>query len=209
MHAALFLIAALQLADSAATRVPDGVRSDTIAVSPLVAPMRAGVVITADSLASSGAMAPDDTLHRRPRAIQYSDAYYKRLTIHRYGSYAMLPLFAAEYGLGQRLLTGTYPPKWVRPAHGAVAAGLGVLFTVNTVTGGWNLWDARHDENDRTRRFLHTGLMLASDAGFAWAGAIGGDANESLGDAHLHRDVALGSMALSAAGTAMMWLWKN
>ena len=30
----------------------------------------------------------------RPRAIEYSDAYNTRLTIHRIGSYTMLPLFA-------------------------------------------------------------------------------------------------------------------
>jgi hypothetical protein len=209
MNAALFLIVALQLTDSGATQVVDGPQLDTIAAAPLVAPMRAGIVIAADSVPSSDTLTPSDTLRRRPRAIEYSDAYYKRLTIHRVGSYAMLPLFATEYALGQRLLTGTYPPKWVRSAHGVVAGGLGVLFTVNTVTGAWNLWDARHDENDRTRRFLHTGLMLASDAGFVWAGSIGEDANESPGGARQHRNVAVGSMVLSTAGTAMMWLWKD
>jgi hypothetical protein len=160
-----------------------------------------------DSVPASVVMT--DSVHRRPRAIEYSDAYYKRLTIHRIGSYTMLPLFAGEYVLGQRLLTGTYPPHWMKPAHATVAGGLGVLFTVNTVTGAWNLWDSRHDDAGRTRRYLHTGLMLASDAGFAWAGAIGGESNNSLRAAHRHRNVAIGSMALSTAGTAMMWLWRN
>ena len=162
---------------------------------------------TVDSVPAAAVVA--DSLHRRPRAIEYSDAYYKRLTIHRIGSYTMLPLFAGEYVLGQRLLTGTYPPRWMKPAHATVAGGLGVLFTVNTVTGAWNLWDSRHDDAGRTRRYLHTGLMLASDAGFAWAGAIGGQSNNSLSAAHRHRNVAIGSMALSTAGTAMMWLWRN
>ena len=36
-----------------------------------------------------------DTPVVRRRAVQYSDQYYTRLTIHRYGSYLMLPLFAA------------------------------------------------------------------------------------------------------------------
>jgi hypothetical protein len=209
MNPAFLLIAALQLTDGAAMRLPARVPADTVAVRPLVAPTVAGFVLPSDTASPADSLTPVDTLHRRPRAVSYSDAYYTRLKIHRIGSYAMLPLFAAEYALGQRLLTGTYPPSWVRPAHGVIAGGLGVLFTVNTVTGAWNLYDARHDENDRTRRFLHTGLMLASDAGFAWAGAIGSDANESLGDARLHRNVAIGSMALSTAGTAMMWLWKN
>ena len=201
---ALLLLGSLQLAGVAVAHPSDTLRvgmatSTPVLVSPTVVGLR---VLT-------NAADPADTLHRRPRAIEYSDAYYTRLKIHRIGSYTMLPLFATEYVLGQRLLNGTYPPRWVRPAHGMVAGGLGVLFTVNTVTGGWNLWDARHDDNDRTRRFLHTGLMLASDAGFAWAGAIGNSSNNSLAAAHRHRDVAIGSMALSTVGTAMMWFWKD
>ena len=197
---ALLLLGSLQLAGVALAHPADTVRANAAMsaaapVGPTVAGLRVFVV--------------GDTLHRRPRAIEYSDAYYTRLKIHRIGSYTMLPLFATEYVLGQRLLNGTYPPRWVRPAHGVVAGGLGVLFTVNTVTGAWNLWDARHDDNDRTRRFLHTGLMLASDAGFAWAGAIGGSSNSSLAAAHRHRDVAIGSMALSTAGTALMWFWRD
>jgi hypothetical protein len=48
-----------------------------------------------------------DTVARkrtRPRAIEYSDAYYTRLRIHQIASYAELPMFAAEWVLGQRLL---------------------------------------------------------------------------------------------------------
>jgi hypothetical protein len=149
------------------------------------------------------------TVRRRPRAIEYSDAYNTRLTIHRIGSYTMLPLFAGEWYLGDRLLNGVNPPEWMKPAHAGVAGALGVLFTVNTVTGAWNLWDSRQDPAGRTRRFLHTGLMLASDAGFAWAGAIGGNAKHDFQVATRHRDIAVGSIALSTVGTAMMWLWKN
>jgi hypothetical protein len=148
-------------------------------------------------------------VHRRVRAIEYSDAYNTRLTIHRIGSYTELPLFAAEWYLGDRLLNGVNPAGWMKPAHAGVAGALGVLFTVNTVTGAWNLWDSRADPAGRTRRYLHTGLMLASDAGFAWAGAIGGDAKHNFDTGKRHRDIALGSIALSTVGTAMMWLWKN
>ena len=204
MNFVLMVLVNAQLAGASIPQPTFAVRADTLSSeSHLVAPPIALVRFVADTIA------PADTLHRRPRAIEYSDAYYTRLTIHRIGSYAMLPLFATEYVLGERLLNGTYPPQWVRSAHGVVAGGLGVLFTVNTVTGGWNLWDARHDENDRTRRFLHTGLMLASDAGFMWAGAIAGDDNESGAGAQRHKNVAIGSMALATAGTAMMWLWKD
>ncbi|HEX2779425.1 MAG TPA: hypothetical protein VHM30_07990 [Gemmatimonadaceae bacterium] len=151
---------------------------------------------------------PADT--GRPKAVEYSDAYYTRLTIHRWGSYAMLPLFAGEYALGQRLLSSGTHPSWVRPAHGTVAGALGVLFAVNTITGGWNLWDARNDTEGRGKRIAHTVLMLAADAGFAVTGALAPDDDEGEGGrsddrATTHRNVALGSMALATAGTLIMW----
>jgi hypothetical protein len=151
--------------------------------------------------------APRDTIRRRPRSIEYSDAYATRLQIHRYGSYLMLPLFAAEYGLGQNLLNDASPPSWIKPTHAGVALGIGGLFTINTVTGAWNLWDSRQDPAGRTRRWIHTTLMLASDAGFAWAGAVGG--GHSIDAEKRHRNIALGSIALSTAGAAMMWFWKD
>jgi hypothetical protein len=152
--------------------------------------------------------APTDTVRRRRHAIQYSDAYAVRLKVHRIGSYTMLPLFAAEYSLGQNLLNDSRPPSWLKPTHVGVALGVGTLFTVNTVTGLWNLWDSRADPSDRTRKWLHTTLMIASDAGFLWTGAIGGDSRTS-DSRQLHKNVALASIGLSTAGTVMMWLWKN
>ena len=108
-----------------------------------------------------------DTVTRkraRPRAIEYSDAYYTRLTIHHWASYAELPLFAAEYVLGQRLLneerTG-FPSQGLKTAHTTVALGLGALFTINTVTGGWNLWESRKDPAGRTLRLLHSAACSA------------------------------------------------
>jgi hypothetical protein len=173
--------------------------------------VRGGAQQSSGSAGLSAPVAATDTpqVRRRPRSIEYSDAYNTRLTIHRIGSYTMLPLFAGEWYLGDRILNGVNPPGWMKPAHAGVAGALGVLFTVNTVTGAWNLWDSRQDPSGRTRRFLHTGLMLASDAGFAWAGAIGGNAKHDFQTARQHRDIAIGSIALSTAGTAMMWLWKN
>src|SRR5262249_21338242 len=95
-------------------------------------------VIKAPSIdtASLLAPAPPDTIRRR-HAIQYSDAYAVRLKIHRIGSYTMLPMFAAEYALGQNLLNDASPPTWIKPTHVGVALGIGALFTVNTVTGAW------------------------------------------------------------------------
>jgi hypothetical protein len=148
----------------------------------------------------------------RPRAIEYSDAYYTRLRIHQVASYAELPMFAAEWVLGQRLLneekTG-FPSNGLKTAHTTVALGLGALFTINTVTGGWNLWESRHDPAGRTRRVIHSLAMLGADAGFAWAGASGGGANESGDAANHHRTIALSSMGLATAGTVMMWLFHD
>lgn len=149
-----------------------------------------------------------DTTHRRPRSIEYSDWYARRLEIHKLASYTELPMFAAEYYLGQKLLNGdgTHTQKTL---HQAVAGGLGALFTVNTVTGVWNLYDSRQDPSDRKRKYLHSALMLASDAGFAWAGAIGGGARNSASTRSLHKNIAIGSMGLSTIGTAMMWFWRD
>lgn len=153
-----------------------------------------------------------DTTSRRPRAIYYSDSYYTRLTVHRIASYAELPLFGAEYILGERLLhderTG-FPPSGLKAAHAGVAGALGVLFAVNTVTGAWNFWDSRSDPANRTLRIIHSVAMLSADAGFAWAGAIGGSARNSAQAARHHRSVSVGSMALATAGTAIMWLWDK
>ena len=149
---------------------------------------------------------PADTIPRRRHAIEYSDWYEKRLTIHRIGSYTMLPLFGAEYVLGNQLMHGDESYK---SGHVVVATGIGALFTVNTVTGAWNWWDSRSDPAGRTRRTLHVLTMLASDAGFVWTGAIAGDAKHSNDDARRHRNVALGSIGVATIGTAMMWLWKD
>lgn len=149
---------------------------------------------------------------RRPKAVEYSDAYYTRLTIHRWGSYAELPLFAGEWVLGQKLIGSGTPASWVRPAHGTVAGALGVLFAVNTVTGGWNLWDARDDTEGRTKRIVHSVLMLAADGGFALTGATAPEDDEGgdrQGRANTHRAVALTSIGLATAGTVMMWIDRD
>jgi hypothetical protein len=149
----------------------------------------------------------------RPRAIEYSNGYYTRLSIHRYASYAELPLFAAEYALGQRILngqrTGDFASSGTRSAHKVVAGGLGVLFAVNTITGAWNLYEARHDPEGRTRRELHALSMLLADAGFLWTASLAGDARESQDGANRHRNAALLSIGVATASTLMMWLWKN
>jgi hypothetical protein len=186
-----------------------GALSAPVPVGPRIAP-----VGFSEKLATATDSAPgaDTVTRKRPKSIEYSDAYYTRLTIHRIASYAELPLFAAEYVLGERLIkedrTG-FPSQGVKTAHTTVALGLGALFTINTVTGVWNLWDARNDPANRALRLIHSVAMLGADAGFAWAGASAGGAKENISNANYHRTIAVSSMALATAGTAMMWFFHN
>jgi hypothetical protein len=185
-----------------------------VAQAPADTDARRPAIVDTALVSSVPAVMSDTPTVRRRHAVSYDDSYYTRLTIHRYGSYAMLPLFAAEYALGQNLINDNSPPSWMKPTHNAVAFGIGAVFTVNTVTGAWNLWDSRDDPSGRTRRFLHTALMLASDAGFAITGAIApGDHARTFAERQAqqnrHRNWALGSIGLSTAGAAMMWFWKQ
>ena len=154
--------------------------------------------------AARGQTAADTTM-RAPQAIEYSDAYYTRLTIHRYGSYAELPLFGAQYLLGNKLINGT-SASWVKPTHQAVAVALGGLFVTNTVTGVWNLVESRHEKEGRSRKLLHVGLMLAADAGFAYTATLASDAtNGGPAQKKKHRNAALFSVGLATTGTIVMW----
>src|SRR6185503_20738322 len=92
----------------------------------------------------------------RPMAVAHSDAYYSRLKVHRWVSYVELPVFGAEYVLGQKLITD--PTDGVRHAHQAVAGTLGALFVVNTVTGVWNLVEGWDDMPQRKLVVAHSVL---------------------------------------------------
>ena len=162
-------------------------------------------------------LVPSDTAARRRRAVTYSEAYGTRLVVHRYASYAMLPVFATQYVLGDRLLqqkqdvfagARTVPvDAGLRRTHAAVAIGLASIFAVNTVTGVWNLYEARDDPARRGLRTTHALTMLAADAGFVAVGVLGGRARDgNPADARQHRGVALGSMAVATAGAALMWV---
>jgi hypothetical protein len=145
----------------------------------------------------------------RPRAVQHSDAYYTRLSIHRVGSYVILPLFAGEYFLGNKLLDGGNVAGWVKPTHSVGAYSIAAVFAVNTVTGLWNFLEARHESEGKARRLTHLVLMLASEAGFVYTASLAGDAGEDHEGGVRHRNAALASIGLSTVGTVMMWLWKN
>lgn len=151
--------------------------------------------------------APSDTVRRR-RAVELSDWYYRRLEIHRLGSYAALPLFAAEYVVGDKLMArGTPIAGWVKPTHVGLAVAISGLFGLNTLTGGWNLVEGWSQLGDKRNLVVaHTVLMLAADGGFAAASAIAG---RGLDAQRRHRTVAVVSMSAATVSTVVMWIAKS
>lgn len=149
---------------------------------------------------------------RRSRAVRYSDLYYTRLTIHKYASYLTVPLFAAEYVVGQQLYDNP-GDGGNRGLHSALAGGIAGLFAVNTVTGVWNLIESRHERAGRTRRWVHSLLMLTADAGFVITGATAPDDDDDDGGGgsgrSTHRAVAISSMGVALVSYGMMLLWKD
>jgi len=141
----------------------------------------------------------------RPMAVEYSDGYSLRRKIHWYASFATVPLFIAQYAVGQKLYDGTASES-TRSTHSALAAGTAALFGVNTVTGVWNLWEARKDPNKRTKRVVHGILMLAADAGFVATGALAPESEEGRisGNRSTHRSVALTSMGVATVSYLIM-----
>lgn len=154
----------------------------------------------------------DSTLTQRRKATEVSEWYSVRLKVHKIGAFAELPLFAAQWYVGQRLYTSTGRESGLKDVHAMLAASTGVLFASNTITGAWNLWDSRAEPKGRARRIIHSVLMMTSDAGFLATAALAEDDRGPGGGysgARLHRQVAITSISLSAAGTIMMWLWRD
>ncbi len=147
----------------------------------------------------------------RPRAFVYSNGYHTRLKIHKVASYATLPLFAAELVVGQKLYNGDQSSS-LRSAHSDLAAGIAVLFGINSVTGVWNMWDARKDPNGRGKRMFHGILMLGADAGFVATGALAPGGREFRlgldGRGSAHRAVAISSMAVATVSYLYMLFAK-
>jgi len=208
--AALLLIAAAPAAGSVWAQEPEVSPPST--ASPSSAGPRLSAV-TAGIQPDDGDSATADTAVARPRAVEYSEGYAKRLAIHRVASYAEFPLFVTEYILGEKVLndernTGQ-TPGGLKTAHGIVAGGLGVLFLTNTVTGVWNLWEARHDPAGRTRRTIHGVGMLLADAGFVVTAALAQSARRTDTGANHHRAAAIASMSVATVSTLMMYIWKD
>ena len=158
-----------------------------------------------------GMMVPADTVRRRPRAVEVSDWYERRLRIHRYGAYLTYPLFALTAVSGAQLYDDPRNgAPWAKNSMRYGATALATVFTSNTVTGLWNLWDSRSVSKGRTQRYLHTLLMIASDAGFSYAGSrLAEQAETSVDKRREHRTWAYGSMATALTGIAIIKYWPQ
>jgi hypothetical protein len=194
-----------------------------------------GIGLTADSIApdaasqgsaavvtSSGPMgdttlvrlltAPVDTPRRiRPRAIETSDWYSRRLTIHRYVAYATIPVFALQWAAGDQLYKkSSGAPTWAKTMHRVGATSLAGMFTVNTVTGVWNWWDSRTVPQGRVLRTVHAVSMLAADAAFTYAGAkLSNEAETSADKRREHKTIALSAMGLTVLSGTIMKIWNR
>lgn len=99
--------------------------------------------------------------------FEYSDGYRTRAKIHKWSSWAMLPMFGVEAYLGQKMFNDvTYATDGRRAIHRSVAWGIGSLFVLNTATGIPNLVESRRDPNKSDLNLIHGVLMLVADAGF-------------------------------------------
>jgi hypothetical protein len=147
---------------------------------------------------------------RRPVPVEYSDFYKTRAKIHKYASFATLPLFVANYFVGQDLYN--HPgDESKRGLHGGLVAATAVVFGANTVTGVWNLWEGRKDPSHRTKRMTHGILMIIADVGFMATAALAPDNENEHGGvpttssgASTHRSVALTSMGIATVSYLIM-----
>jgi hypothetical protein len=158
---------------------------------------------------AAGLRIQGDTIRpKRRRAVEVSEWYSRRLTIHRYTAYATIPVFALQYAAGNELYTkGASAPTWAKTMHRVGATSLAGMFTINTVTGVWNWWDSRSAPQGRVLRTLHALTMLGTDAAFTYAGAkLSNEAENSTDKRKLHREVALISIGVSVASGVGMKL---
>src|SRR5512140_684493 len=142
----------------------------------------------------------EDSLRRpRRRAIEVSDWYARRLAVHRALSYATIPIFVGEYIAGERLFKeSSAAPTWAKTGHRVGATALAGIFTVNSVTGLWNLWDSRGVPDHRALRTAHALMMLTADGAFTYAGArLSEQAERSQQKRKLHRTISLSASALT------------
>jgi hypothetical protein len=194
------------------------VSASFLALSLLSLPAAAQELVSADesSPVAENSVAPllissvapadlQDAAAPPPKAFEYSEGYHTRAKIHKISSFATLPLFASEVIVGQKLYND--PTNGPNTAHAALAASIATLFAVNSVTGVWNLMEARQDPNHSGRRWVHGLLMLGADVGFATTAALGPSIEEGRppeGSKSTHRAVAFTAMGLGTAGYLVM-----
>ncbi len=212
------------------TLAADTGRADTTAKARGAAPIRTPVdsaarvivdtaaagaepLLTVQEAERRAALPTDTTPKRRTRvqSVEYSDAYGTRVTWHRWFSYAIIPLFGAQYVLGEQLMENQRGASdGVKIGHRAIATATAGLYTFNTVTGIWNLWEGRNDPSGRTRKWVHAALFAVADAGFVYGATLARDAQlYGAGARERHRNVELASMGLSIASWGLMLLWKD
>jgi hypothetical protein len=168
----------------------------------------------ADFIATEAPALALDPQGQRPVAVEYSEAHELRAKIHKYASWATLPLMATEFALGEKLYNDTNSETdSLRGVHGAVGAGLIGLFGVNSVTGVWNLLES-NQASGRTKRLVHGLMMLAAEGGFvASAATAPGHSRNPLvainTNKATHRDIAFVSIGVGTAGYLLMLLTKN
>jgi hypothetical protein len=179
---------------------------------PLTANSAGIHVSSADTSGKLSVVAPLDTPRvRRRHAIEVSEWYGRRLTIHRAVAYATIPVFALQWAAGDQLYKkSSDAPGWAKTTHRAGATALAGMFTVNTVTGVWNWWDSRSTSDHRVLRTVHALTMLGADAAFTYAGAkLSNEAETSADKRREHRTVALSAMGVTVLSELAMKLFNK
>jgi hypothetical protein len=191
--------------------IPLTAGSEGIHGSPVRTDSVPAIVSTIDSSAKSAFLAPLDTPRTRRRAVEVSEWYSRRLTVHRYVAYATIPVFALQWAAGDQLYKkSSTAPTWAKTMHRVGATSLAGMFTVNTVTGAWNWWDTRAQSKGRPLRTVHALTMLGADAAFTYAGAkLSNDAETSATKRRQHRTVALSAMGVTVVSELAMKLFNR
>jgi hypothetical protein len=195
-----------------AMAAPQGVRLRAAAPGRLDAGLDLGPAVPRALLAAL------DSAQQQPRAKEVGDWYERRLMIHRFTAYAVPALFAWQYYYGDKLYDaiaeGEREPENARDRHRLGRTLIISAFAINTVTGAWNWWDNRSTPEGRTTRALHALSMLAATGGFTYAGIKLANDFDRQGqpvsfyqDARRnHRNVAIGSMAVTLVSGVGMWI---
>jgi len=100
--------------------------TDTLPSASLFRPTPSHVILMSPVPAAAGGFSIDPTPSARsggpdgtaPQLVEYSDACFTRLTIHRWASYLTVPLFASQYIVGRKLMNGE---RNLRGVHGVRA----------------------------------------------------------------------------------------